>query len=174
MRGLQSLLTSILITTSLATLTKVDSNKALFLEQGQLILTNTYSHLVLKYDISTLRTKANELRTIQESLGYIRVSDDWPKDWSPTQKKHLQQRIKFTQEFVNGSVEGATYRIENLLKSFEHDPLKKINLMERLQDHIERKTNTDHLISRQLYQHYLVKRQLFVIPLAGFAGFVGS
>jgi hypothetical protein len=46
--------------------------------------------------------------------------------------------------------------------------------MERLQDHIERKTNTDHLISRQLYQHYLVKRQLFVIPLAGFAGFVGS
>ena len=58
-------------------ITQINQSKALFISQGELILTNSYSHLIVNFDLNILQNDLESLRKMQHSLQLITPTSDW-------------------------------------------------------------------------------------------------
>ena len=105
-------------------ITQINQSKALFISTGELILTNSYSHLIVNFDLNTLQNDLESLKKIQHSLGLITPTPDWPyPNSTKSRTQRLQQRVGFIQAYVNNTVNDLTTKVRAVLYALGHDIL---------------------------------------------------
>ena len=105
-------------------ITQINQSKALFISQGELILTNSYSHLIVNFDLNILQNDLESLRKMQHSLQLITPTSDWPyPNSTKTRTQRLQRRVAFIQSYVNNTVNDLTAKIKAVLYSLGHEVL---------------------------------------------------
>lgn len=94
---------------------QLDNRKALFTEEGTLILTNSYAHLHLRYKIPRLREHITAIMLVRTQLEDIKISSTWPPNLNERQRDRLSQRLLFVRRYVAATTSDVATRINSIL-----------------------------------------------------------
>ena len=98
---------------------KLDPQQALFIRQNlEIILTNSFGHLTIKFDLEQLVNQLNSLTLLQRQVSSLNVSDNWPRNLNLQQREALDDRLRFGDSFITSTVSNARARLENIVKGF--------------------------------------------------------
>ena len=98
---------------------KLDPQQALFIKQNlEIILTNSFGHLTIKFDLEQLVSQLNSLTLLQRQVSSLNVSDNWPRNLNLQQREALDDRLRFGDSFITSTVSNARARLENIVKGF--------------------------------------------------------
>ena len=98
---------------------KLNPQQALFVKQNiKVILTNSFGHLTIKFDLGALQAQLNSLTLLQKQVSSLNVTNYSPKNLSPAQRNSLEDRLRFGDSFITQTVSNARARLENIIKGF--------------------------------------------------------
>ena len=96
------LVTIVTATQSTSTITHLNESKALFLSKGELVLTNSFAHLICDFDLTQLHEHLANLYTIRTQVSMINITENWPQAGaSPAKREKLARRVAFVNNFIN-------------------------------------------------------------------------
>ena len=105
-------------TQSTSTITHLNESKALFLSKGELVLTNSFAHLICDFDLTQLHEHLANLYTIRTQVSMINITENWPQAGaSPAKREKLARRVAFVNNFINTTVLDISTKINSILKS---------------------------------------------------------
>ena len=102
---------------------RLDNSRALFMEEGTLVLTNSYAHLLLNYQVPKLKQHVQAVMLVKTQLMEIKISATWPPGLNDRQRNRLSSRLRFVTKYITETTADIGARVNNLLVSIGSEPV---------------------------------------------------
>ena len=153
-------------TQSTSTITHLNESKALFLSKGELVLTNSFAHLICDFDLTQLHEHLTNLYTIRTQVSMINITENWPQAGaSPAKREKLARRVAFVNNFINTTVLDISTKINSILESLNQPILDNA-------EHLVHQATLEELTNRLSPGRQ--KRQLITATIGLLAGTAGG
>jgi hypothetical protein len=75
----------------------LDSHGSLWIKTGVVFTTGSYAHLHIPYKLESLDRRAKFLKALNARFQLLTI----PKEWPTTQRRNIQRRLQYVQQFIN-------------------------------------------------------------------------